>query len=290
MSGRASTTKQCWKSCAPGNKKARWQAGFLETSKFAKEFMTPIVQHKGITIADTVIAVDSVGRFCLNDLHKAAGAESRHQPAFFFRRPETQDLEAELNSAPAQSFTTVTTPGRNGGTYVCKELVYAYAMWISAKFHLQVIRTFDAMATAQAPTAMPARSAISPAKEFRAIFGIARLIGLDKNAAAISANQGTAALTGINMLQLMERTHLATPEQDICFTPTEMGRRFVKSAKDFNQLLAQAGLQEQIAGHWVPTAKGRVHAVVLDTGKAHGSGAPIQQVKWRDSVLGEVAL
>ena len=262
----------------------------MKRNKSRKEFMASIVQHKGITIADTVIAVDSVGRFCLNDLHKAAGAESRHQPAFFFRRPETQDLEAELNSAPAQSFTTVTTPGRNGGTYVCKELVYAYAMWISAKFHLQVIRTFDAMATAQAPTAMPARSAISPAKEFRAIFGIARLIGLDKNAAAISANQGTAALTGINMLQLMERTHLATPEQDICFTPTEMGRRFVKSAKDFNQLLAQAGLQEQIAGHWVPTAKGRVHAVVLDTGKAHGSGAPIQQVKWRDSVLGEVAL
>lgn len=252
--------------------------------------MTPIVQHKGITIADTIIAVDGVGRLCLNDLHKAAGAESRHQPAFFFRRPEIQELEAELNSAPAQSLPTITSQGRNGGTYVCKELVYAYAMWISAKFHLEVIRTFDAVATGQAPAAQQARSAVSPAKEFRAIFGIARLIGLDKNAAAISANQGTVALTGVNLLQMMDRTHLATPSQEIYYTPTELGSRFVKSAKAFNQLLVQAGLQENIAGHWVPTKKGREHAYVMDTGKAHSSGTPIQQVKWRDSVLAEVAL
>ena len=262
----------------------------MKQQKFAKEFMTEIVQHKGITIANTWIAVDKEGRFCLNDLHKAAGAESRHQPAFFFRRPEIQELEAELNSAPAQSLSTITTQGRNGGTYVCKELVYAYAMWISPKFHLEVIRTFDAVATGQAPVAEPKPSAISPAKEFRAIFGIARLIGLDKNAAAISANQGTAALTGVNMLQLMERTHLATSSQEIYYTPTELGSRFVKSAKAFNQLLAQAGLQESIAGHWVPTEKGREHAFVMDTGKAHSSGTPIQQVKWRDSVLAEVAL
>ena len=259
----------------------------MKQQKFAKEFMSQIVQHKSINIAETVITTDQDGRFCLNDLHKASGGEDRHVPGYWLENRQAIELVAELETT---GIPVVKKTGRNGGTYVCKELVYAYAMWISARFHLEVIRTFDAVATGQTPAAAPARSAVSPAKEFRAIFGIARLIGLDKNAAAISANQGTAALTGVNMLQLMERTHLATPSQEIYYTPTELGSRFVKSGKSFNQLLVQAGLQENIAGHWVPTDKGREHAYVMDTGKAHSSGTPIQQVKWRDSVLAEVAL
>lgn len=89
------------------------------------------------------IRTDDAGRFNLNDLHKAAGGENRHKPSLFLARASVDELRYELKKdyeekagIPAVSV----APGRNGGTWVVKELVYAYAMWISPKFHIQVIR------------------------------------------------------------------------------------------------------------------------------------------------------
>lgn len=95
---------------------------------------------KGIVVADIAVKTDSDGRYSLNDLHKAAGGEKRHGPSYWLANQQTAELIAELETTGNPVFRR---EGRNGGTYVCKELVYAYAMWISPKFHLHVIRTFD---------------------------------------------------------------------------------------------------------------------------------------------------
>lgn len=97
-----------------------------------------------LSISDTSIRQDSTGRYCLNDLHKAAGSEKRHGASYWLSNLQTKELIVELDST---GIPVVTLEGRNGGTYVAKELVYAYAMWISPAFHLKVIRAYDAMVT-----------------------------------------------------------------------------------------------------------------------------------------------
>ena len=80
------------------------------------------------------------GLYSLNDLHVASGADRKHQPSNFMRLDTTVALIEEIKSSDLRIIPFKSTQGRTGGTYVCKELVYAYAMWISAKFHLAVIR------------------------------------------------------------------------------------------------------------------------------------------------------
>jgi len=62
-----------------------------------------------------------------------------------------------------------------------------------------------------------------------------------------------------------------------------------------NILLSLAGLQNSILVNkkkkkrqWEVTPKGKEFAQILDTGKMHSSGTPIQQVKWYKSVLPKV--
>nr|DAW74713.1 MAG TPA: hypothetical protein [Caudoviricetes sp.] len=103
-----------------------------------------------LTILKTSIR-QSDNLYSLNDLHVASGSENRHKPSLFMSNQQTKDLIAEIDNSSDAGFPAsvkIVRGGRNPelqGTWVCEELVLSYAMWISPKFHLIVLRAFLAM-------------------------------------------------------------------------------------------------------------------------------------------------
>ena len=94
-----------------------------------------------LTIGESTIRQQD-GLYSLNDLHKASGGADIHRPAQFLRSDQTKALITEIcNFADLYNYLR-TIRGANGGTYACRELVIAYAAWISPAFHLKVIRVF----------------------------------------------------------------------------------------------------------------------------------------------------
>ncbi|EHU2213859.1 KilA-N domain-containing protein [Acinetobacter baumannii] len=111
-----------------------------------------------ITLGSIVIRQDNQGRFCLNDLHKASGSLEKDKPKFFLGNKQTHLLVQEIDQESSEGgippsvknkAINVIRGGLLQGTYAVKELVYAYAMWISPSFHLQVIRAYDEMIVKQ---------------------------------------------------------------------------------------------------------------------------------------------
>jgi len=110
-----------------------------------------------INIGDIAIRQTTANQYCINDLHKAAGALSKDQPSKFLLLDSTKELVDEINKdrnlvLEQNQAVKVINGGSQQGTYVAKELVYAYAMWISPKFSLQVIRAYDALVMSQPTT------------------------------------------------------------------------------------------------------------------------------------------
>lgn len=96
-----------------------------------------------VVIEGLTIRQDSEGRYCLNDLHKAAGGAEKDKPIRFTRSERCLELVKELRPKMVFEPLVAQRGGTIGGTYVCKQLVYSYAMWISPQFHLKVVEFFD---------------------------------------------------------------------------------------------------------------------------------------------------
>lgn len=96
-----------------------------------------------LTIASKKIRIKD-DLYCLNDLHKASGADKKNGPSYFMALGATQGLINAL-LVDTDIPVSVIKGGKNQGTYVCEELVYSYAMWINPEFNLKVIRAFKSI-------------------------------------------------------------------------------------------------------------------------------------------------
>lgn len=247
---------------------------------------------------------DPAGRFSLNDLHRAAGGESRHRPNYWLGLDQTQALIAELKKPTAgipavkeiQPVRSVPgAPSTGGGTFVVRELVYGYAMWISPAFHLTVIRTFDALATGQ-PWPFPGRGqgelfgpVLDPAKltnTFGQFLRLGKLGGLDTEAARQVADRETRRLLGVSPLAVLGMTAPANAPTYAVVEPapgpevlpmTELLHRHGQAltAREVHAALERLGLLErrtlEVAGR-----PSRIYPVLVGDGLRYGDNVKVR--------------
>lgn len=123
-------------------------------------------QISAICVANTQVR-EINGLYSLADLHKASGGQGKHQPNRWLRNQQTVEFIEELTKRQIwrleknQTLSTkakqallddenslrenvikVSHGGKEQGTFVCKELVVHYGMWVSPAFSADVIQTF----------------------------------------------------------------------------------------------------------------------------------------------------
>lgn len=111
------------------------------------------MQSHTITLFNTIIRQDADGRFCLNDLHKAAMANGQatmaKKPSEFLRYESIKSFVAELDLEAGNPPSIKTIKGHGiTGTYAVELVALRYAGWISARVEVEVYKTFQKVAQA----------------------------------------------------------------------------------------------------------------------------------------------
>lgn len=92
-------------------------------------------------IAGVEITTDAEGRFNLNALHKASGADKKNGPSYWLSLDGTKSLIDELKNQTTE-IPVVTKEGRGGGTFANEIIAVSYAAWISPAFQIKVNQVF----------------------------------------------------------------------------------------------------------------------------------------------------
>lgn len=131
----------------------------------------------------------------------------------------------------------------------------------------------------------PAKAEISVQSEVECALMILKAAGITGNQLAIAADNYYRKRTGISVIEA-SGVELVAPKQQQLLTPTQLGKELGLSGRKVNLMLAGLGLQRRIGDVWEPTEDGKARgAVLMDTGKRHGDGAPVRQLKWPSDVV-----
>jgi prophage antirepressor-like protein len=124
-----------------------------------------------------------------------------------------------------------------------------------------------------------------------ALIAEAKAFGLSQNQASLAADYAVKKLTNgaIKPLELLG-IEIKEDTKDRLLTPTELAQELnnptYSSAKSVNILLAANGYQVKLESkQWQATEKGKQFCEVISVNKAHNSGAPVTQLKWKFSIV-----
>lgn len=191
-----------------------------------------------------------------------------------------------------QNLTVISESGLYHATFVCrKPNAKPFRRWVTEEVLPTIRKTGSYQVAQPAPAPVDPTTDISRASAIAsALDGAARAFGFDDNMRLLSVNQAVQKRTGINLLEELGATHLLSPMNERYLTPTELGMPLDMSAIAINRLLRDKGFQRQERdgkgkAYWVMTEAGRQSGGrMLDTGKRHSDGAPVQQLKWPESI------
>ena len=229
-----------------------------------------------LVVCGVQVQRDAQGRYRLNDLHLASGGESRTRPNYWLENQQTQNLIIELGTDVEIAGIPAIESKQGLGTFVCRELVYAYAMWISPKFHLKVIRAYDAL--------MMGADTLRPVDLLSEELKAAEILSVPLHYAQIEAVKVVADQTGRDYSNLLKHAPAQSniPATEVMLEPTELGAHLGISAVRMNRFLETEGYQAKVSGQWKPTSKGEPYCSVHSWKVGSKSG---YNLKWNLKIL-----
>lgn len=122
--------------------------------------------------------------------------------------------------------------------------------------------------------------------EVEAAILIFKAAGIRGNQLALAADKYYKRRIGVSALEAAG-LELVAPQQKQLLTPTQIGKELGGiSGRKVNLMLAGLGLQQRVGEAWEPTKEGTARGgVLMDTGKRHGDGTPVRQLKWPSDVV-----